>query len=156
MAYDRYFVYQSPSPCGRSNVRPPNDESHKGGLNTKLHLAVDSFGMPVRAIITDGTVADCSKTGELINGIDADYLLAGRGYDTDGVIEKVREAKMETVIPPKRNRKIQREYNHAIYENWHQIENTFLKLKRWQGIATRYAKKASSYMESVQIACLIL
>ena len=86
-------------------MRPPNDESHKGGLNTKLHLAVDSFGMPVRAIITDGTVADCSKTGELINGIDADYLLAGRGYDTDGVIEKVREAKMEAVILPKRDRR---------------------------------------------------
>ena len=68
-----------------------NDESHKVGLNTELHLAVDSFGMPVRAIITDG--------------IDADYLLAGRGYDTDGVIEKVREAKMEAVILPKRDRR---------------------------------------------------
>ena len=156
MVNDRCIIHQGSSPCDRSNRRQPSDGSHKRGLNTKLHLAVDSFGMPVRAIITDRTVADCSKTGELIEGIDADYLLADRGYDTDSVIEQVREAKMETVIPPKKNRKIQREYNHAIYENRHQIENTFLKLKRWRGIATRYAKKASSYMASVQIACLIL
>jgi len=47
----------------------------KGG-NTKIHLAVDSFGMPVRVIVTDGTVADCSIAGELIEGIEADYLLA--------------------------------------------------------------------------------
>jgi len=32
---------------------------HKIGLNTKLHLAVDSNGMPVRVIITKGTTVDC-------------------------------------------------------------------------------------------------
>ena len=37
------------------------------GLNTKLHLAVDSHGMPVRAIITEGTTADCSQAMELIS-----------------------------------------------------------------------------------------
>ena len=26
----------------------------KGGLNTKIHLAVDTHGMPVRVLITDG------------------------------------------------------------------------------------------------------
>ena len=55
------------------------------GLNTKIHITVDLFGMPVRIIVTDGTVADCSKAGELIDGIDADYLLADIGYDTEYV-----------------------------------------------------------------------
>ena len=57
--------------------------------------------MPVRVIVTDGTVADCSQAGELIEGIDADYLLADRGYDTDNVIKQVTEAEIEIVIPPK-------------------------------------------------------
>ncbi len=61
--------------------------------------------MPVRVIVTDGTVADCSKAGELIERIDSDYLLADRGYDTDDVIEQVGSAKMEAVIPLKKNRK---------------------------------------------------
>ena len=48
---------------------------------------------------------------ELIEGFDADYLLADRGYDTDRVIEQALIAGMETVIPPKKNRKKQREYD---------------------------------------------
>ena len=58
--------------------------------------------MPVRVIVTDGTVADCSQAGELIDGI---YLLADIGYDTDNVVKQVTEAEIEVVIPPKKNRK---------------------------------------------------
>ena len=51
----------------------------KGGLNTKLHLAVDAHGMPVRAIITEGTAADCTQAGALIKELTAEYLLADKG-----------------------------------------------------------------------------
>ena len=112
--------------------------------------------MPVRVIITDGTVADCSMAGELIEGIEADYLLADRGYDTDNVIEQTSNAKMEAVIPPKKNRKNQRKYDRNIYENRYQVENRFLKMKGWRGIATRYAKTTSSYKASVQICCVFM
>ena len=112
--------------------------------------------MPVRVIVTDGTVADCSQAGELIEGIDADYLLADRGYDTDNVIKQVTEAEIEIVIPPKKNRKEQRQYNKDIYENRHHVENTFFKLKQWRGIATRYAKKSSSFIASVQICAMFM
>ena len=39
----------------------PHTIGEKGarGLNTKIHLAVDAHGMPVRFFITDATVADC-------------------------------------------------------------------------------------------------
>ncbi len=52
----------------------------KRGLNTKIHLAVDAHGMPVRVLITQGTTADCTQASRLIEGFDADYLLADRGY----------------------------------------------------------------------------
>ena len=90
--------------------------------------------MPVRVIVTEGTVADCSRAGELIEGIDADYLLADRGYDTDNVIKQVTEAEIEIVIPPKKNRKKQRQYDKDIYENRHHVENTFLKLKSGEAL----------------------
>ncbi|MDR2838208.1 MAG: IS5/IS1182 family transposase, partial [Azonexus sp.] len=35
-------------------------------------------------------------------------------------------------------------------------ENAFLHLKRWRGIATRYAKNAASFLAIVQIRCLVL
>ncbi|MCR4555354.1 MAG: IS5/IS1182 family transposase, partial [Alphaproteobacteria bacterium] len=34
------------------------------------------------------------------------------------------------------------------------VENAFLHLKRWRGIATRYCKNLSSFLASVQIRCL--
>ncbi len=156
MAYDRCFIYQSSSTRGRSSRRYPSHGAHKRELNTKIHLAVDSFGMPVRVIVTDGTVADCPKAGELIERIDADYLLADRGYDTDNVIEQADSAKMEAVIPPKNNRKNQRKYDKNIYENRYQVEKSFLKMKGWRGIAVRYSKTSSSYRASVQIRCMFM
>ena len=63
--WEKLFNHQGSSPCGRSSWRQPGHGTYKRGLNTKVHLAVDSFGMPVRVIITYGTVADCSKACEL-------------------------------------------------------------------------------------------
>jgi transposase len=36
------------------------------------------------------------------------------------------------------------------------VENTFLLLKQWRGIATRYLKNSSSFLAAVQIRCLAL
>ena len=112
--------------------------------------------MPVRLVVTDGTTSDSSQVGKLIEGIEAEYLLADRGYDTNDVIEQIIEAKMEVVIPPKRNRKEKREYRRDIYEKRHKIENTFLKMKQWRGIATRYSKKVSTYLASSQICAMFM
>ena len=112
--------------------------------------------MPVRVEITGGTVPDNSQAHELISEIEAQYLLADRAYDTDAIIQEAADRKMEAVIPPKKNRKIRRKYNKDIYENRYQVEKSFLKLKGWRGIATRYAKTASSYKASVQICCMFM
>jgi transposase len=119
-------------------------------------LAVDALGNPIRIIITEGTTADCTKTQELIKGFSADYLLADRGYDSDSVIDLAAQAGMTPVIPPKKNRRIQREYDKYLYKARHLVENAFLKLKRWRGIATRFAKKTTSFLAAVQIRCLFL
>ena len=55
----------------------------KGRLNTKLHLAVDASGKPLRVIITEGSQANCKQAGALIAGIEAIHLLADKGYDTN-------------------------------------------------------------------------
>ena len=58
----------------------------KGGLNSKLHLAVDSHGMPVRLSLSEGMVADCTQAHSLIEGVAAEYLLADPGYDTNAIV----------------------------------------------------------------------
>jgi len=117
---------------------------------------VDAHGMPVRVFITSGTTADCIQAESLIEGIKAENLLAYKGYDSDQILRQATEANMQVVIPPKKNRKIQREYDKALYKHRHLVENAFLHLKRWRGIATRYAKNTASFLAAVQIRCLAL
>jgi len=117
---------------------------------------VDAHGMPVRILVTQGTTADCTQAGRLIEGIDADHLLADRGYDSNAIVEQAEKQGMEAVIPPKKNRKIQRPYDKELYKLRHLVENAFLHLKRWRGIATRYAKNTSSFLAVVQIRCIAL
>jgi IS5 family transposase len=76
--------------------------------------------MPVRAIVTDAPAADNSKAIELIEGIVAD-----RGYDTDTIVEAAEKVGMEAAIPPKRNRRYQRDYDKYLYRLRYFAENAF-------------------------------
>ncbi|MDK2127274.1 IS5/IS1182 family transposase, partial [Chitinimonas sp. DQS-5] len=42
-------------------------------------------------------------------------------------------------------------YDEHLYQHRHLVENAFLKIKRWRGIATRYAKRLKSFVAAVQI-----
>jgi len=63
---------------------------------------------------------------------------------------------MQVQIPPRRNRKAPRTYDQHLYRLRHLVENAFLHIKQWRGIATRYAKNLASFLAIVQIRCLAL
>ena len=112
--------------------------------------------MPVRIVVTEGTRADCSQADTLIEGLPAEHLIADKGYDTDAIVAQASEQGMVPVIPPRKNRKELRPYDAHLYKHRHLVENAFLKIKRWRGIATRYAKRLASFVAAVQIRCLTL
>ena len=112
--------------------------------------------MPVNLRVTAGTVADCTQAAALIDGIAAEHLLADRGYDTNKVLATARERGMTPVIPPQRNRKVAREYDAALYQARHLVENGFERFKAWRGVATRYAKTAASYLAICRIRALAI
>ena len=121
-----------------------------------MHLAVDAHGMPIRIIITEGSTHDSKQASRLIEGIEAEHLLADKAYDSDEIIAQAESQGMKVVIPPKANRKMHREFDRNLYRLRHLVENAFLHLKRWRGIATRYAKNTASFMAAVQIRCIQL
>ena len=125
-------------------------------MNSKLHLAVDSHGMPVRLAVTEGTLADCSQALPLIEGIEAECLLADKAYDTNEIIATVGELGMDPVIPPKSNRREKRDYDRALYKLRHLVENGFLEFKQWRGVATRYAKRTASYLAICQLRAVMV
>ena len=112
--------------------------------------------MALKAIITKGSEADCKQAVNLIGEMKAQYLLADRGYDANCIIDYAEELNMNIVISPKKNRIIQRKYDKDLYKIRHIVENTFLHLKRWREIATRYAKNSASFIAAIQIRCLSL
>ena len=112
--------------------------------------------MPVRIAVTQGTTADCTQARKLIEGFTAQNLLADRGYDSEDIINQAKAQGMMPVIRPRKNRKDQREYDKALYKLRHLVENAFLHLKRWRGIATRYAKNTKSFVAAIQVRCIAL
>jgi transposase len=92
----------------------------------------------------------------MLEGMKADTVIADKGYDTNDIIEYARRRGMKVVIPSKKNRVEQREYDIELYKKRHLVENTILKLKRWRGVATRYAKHSTSFLSIVTIRCIFL
>ncbi len=60
------------------------------------------------------------------------------------------------MIPPRKNRTEQREYNKDIYKNRNQIERFFNRLKQFRRIATRYDKLLFSFLSLVQLAVVFI
>ena len=94
--------------------------------------------------------------GAFIKGISAETLLADRGYDTNDILSYAVSAGMEPVIPPKKNRKEQRGHDKYLYKLRHLAENCFLSLKRWRGIATRYAKTSDAFIAAIHVRCIAI
>ena len=112
--------------------------------------------MPVRMILTAGTVADCSQGLALIEGIGAEHLVADKGYDTNQLGAGASERGLPVVIPSRSNRREPREYDRHLYQVRHLVENGFCQFKQWRGVATRYAKQAASFLAHCQIRAIAL
>lgn len=93
----------------------------------------------------------------LLPALEAKIILADKGYDAeDRVLKPLREAGKEIVIPPRKNRKEQQDYDKALYKARHLIENFFCRLKQYRAIATRYDKTARNFLAAVYLAATIV
>jgi len=64
----------------------------------------------------------------------------------------VRWSERGTVIPPRRNRKVQYDYDRAIYKLRNVIERMFCRLKDWRRLATRFDRNIKNFMGAVALA----
>ena len=91
-----------------------------------------------------------------MQGIDSGALLADKGYDANALLDWLGQRDIAAVIPPKANRKLQRNCDWYQYKECHVIECMFDKLKYFRRIATRYEKKASHFMEMLAFFAVLL
>jgi len=98
-------------------------------------------------------VNDCTQAIELLGQREAEAVLADKGYDSDAIVEHIEATGAKAVIPPKSNRKVQREYDKTLYKQRNRIERCFSKLKHFRRFATRYEKSKTCFQALVALAC---
>ena len=125
-------------------------------MSTKIHAAIEALGLPIRLIGSPGQRNDIALAHQLIDGIDAEIAIADKGYDADHLVDRVALAGAEVVIPPKRNRKVQRPYDVDLYKERNRIERFFNKLKQFRRVATRYDKLLANFMGFVKLAAIAI
>lgn len=106
--------------------------------------------------MTPGEAHDLEGADALLPQIEAEAFLADRAYDADKrVRQRLYDHGIEAVIPPKKNRLEQIDYDRDLYKSRHLIENFFAKLKQYRAIATRFDKRAHNFLGAVFMAAAI-
>ena len=126
-------------------------------MSTKIHATVDALGNPTGFHLTGGQAHDLAGADALLPRVAADALIADRNYDAEArVLAPLREAGMVAAIPPKRERRDQRDYDRELYRARHLIEHFFCRLKQYRAIATRYDKTARNFLAAVYLAAIVV
>lgn len=110
----------------------------------------------MRLIASPGQRNDIAFAHDLVDGIQADALLADKGYDANHLVERMEKQRTQVVIPPKRDRKVQRPCDFALYKERNLVERFFNKLKQFRRVATRYDKLLANFMGFVKLAAIAI
>lgn len=125
-------------------------------MSTKVHVAVDALGNPVRLIATGGQVADVTQGPALISGITAEHGIADKGYDSSELVKAIEAGGARAVIPPRSNRKEPRDYDKHLYKDRNLVERFLNKVEHCRRVATRYEKTARNYLAFWQLASIMV
>ena len=128
----------------------------KGGLNTKIHAAVDGKGNPAALLLSAGNEADVSCAPETLEGVECEVLVGDKGYDSDGFRDWLRQRGSRPCIPPRSNRLHPERYSKASYRKRHLVENFFERLKRFRRVANRYDKLQETFFGFVCLAATLI
>ena len=128
----------------------------RGGFGTKIHIAVDALGNPVDFILTGGQEADVTQAGPLIERNKADAYVLDKAYDSAAVLAAAERRGAVATVPPKKNRKVARDYDKHLYKERKKVEWFISLLKQYRRVATRYEKTARNFLGFVHVASIMI
>jgi transposase len=128
----------------------------RGGRTTKIHALTDDLGRPVSFLITPGNSHDLVGARELLATVQLPRrLLADRAYDARSLRDWLAERRVKAVIPPNPTRKHPHKYDPKAYRLRNLIERMFCRLKDFRRIATRYDKRADTFLSAILLAAAL-
>ena len=119
-------------------------------------MLADSFGRPLRFILTAGQVGDVLAAPALLEGFQAAAVLADKAYDSNAFRQIIADSGAEAVIPSNRTRKVIIPHDPVIYRHRNRIERCFNKLKHFRRFATRYDRRAIHFLAFIHLAAAML
>ena len=128
----------------------------RGGLNTKLHAAVDGLGNPVEFMLSAGNGQDSVHAVELLKKAESSNVLADRAYGAKAIRAYISEQGASYEIPPQSNISEPWPVDWWLYKERHLVECFFQKLKWFRRTATRYDKLDASFPAFVYIAAIAI
>lgn len=127
----------------------------RGGLTTKLMALVDRRGRLVALSLVPGNADEGRQLAGLLDGVDVtsiEELLADKAFDRDSIRDMLAGIRVKDTIPWKSNRKNPRPYDKRKYKGRHLVENLFVDVKEFRGLATRYCKYAHTFCAGLHLA----
>ena len=125
----------------------------RGGLNTKLHMAVDAVGrLAAGIILTSGNISDHTVAPELTADLRDTAGVGDKGYDSKKHRDQLRRQGCEPCIPARSNVKNPEPYDEVLYRTRHCIENKFQRLKVFRRVANRYEKTKRMFFMFIIVA----
>ncbi len=117
---------------------------------------VNGMGLPVEIRLTPGQQGDVTKAEDLLNGYNPKAVMADKAYDSDPLIKVINAKGAEAVIPPRENRREQRDYDKVLYKERNQVERFVNRLKQYRRIATRYEKTGRNFLAFIHLASIVI
>jgi transposase len=116
----------------------------------------DAAGRPLALVLTAGNRHDLEGAEALlaITGAPA-RLLADRAYDARRLRDRLADSGTIAVIPPNPTRKHPHPWDPLAYKARNSVERFFCRLKDFRRIATRYDKRADTYLSGAFLAAAI-
>ena len=130
----------------------------RGGQTTKIHLAVDSYGLPVHFELSAGNVNDISHAHSLLDGAPiGEHVIADKGYDSAAFRARIEQQGSVPVIPRRKTNKLgNEELDWGLYKYRHLVENAFARIKHFRAISTRYDKLERNFSSMLALAFVIM
>lgn len=125
------------------------------GNTTKIHMAVDGFGLPIGFMLTGGEVHESKVAPEFVVALPfSEYKIFDKGYDSEDLRNQISAQSSAPIIPRKSNSKTgNADMDWSLYKLRHLVENVFARLKHFRSIATRYDKLKRNYESMLAMAC---
>eukprot|EP01035_Chromulina_nebulosa_P009693 gene9693-13071_t len=87
--------------------------------------------------------------------VEPETFPTDKAYDADALIDALVDRNMTVVILSRANRLVERKTDFALHRMRNRVERFFRKLKGFRAIATRYDKRANTFLAAIQFVCIV-